>query len=146
MLVGIIRDAPWAQRARVDYGLDHEDTISVTSAICLGEIMALAEKRSWGRRKRHQLDNVLADLPAIGIDAKPILNAYARIDAWTHGKSVDAPEFASPPKPAVKMKHKQNDMWIAATAYAMEAVLLSTDNDFRHLRSIGLRYVYVEPR
>ena len=78
--------------------------------------------------------------------AKPILNAYARIDAWTHGKSVDAPEFMSPPKPAVPMKQKQNDMWIAATAYAMEAVLLSTDNDFRHLRSIGLKYVYVEPR
>jgi hypothetical protein len=30
----------------------------------------------------------------------------------------------------------KNDLWIAATAHALNAILLTTDNDFDHLNNI----------
>lgn len=38
----------------------------------------------------------------------------------------------------------QNDMWIAATAHAIEAVLVSTDRDFEHLHDAWIDFVYVD--
>ena len=39
---------------------------------------------------------------------------------------------------------KQNDIWIAATAYASQATLLTTDKDFAHLHNIWVGYAYVD--
>lgn len=38
----------------------------------------------------------------------------------------------------------QNDLWIAATAYANGAALVSTDGDFNHLNEIWLQLIYVD--
>ena len=40
----------------------------------------------------------------------------------------------------------KNDLWIAATAYASNSVLLSTDKDFAHLHDEWINYVYVDPK
>ena len=105
-----------------------------TSVICQGEMLALAEKNGWGHKKRTRLEQVLNGVPTLGISRRVILDAYARIDAWTHGQTVASPNNSPPPKPAVSMK--QNDLWIAATAHASGATLLSTDTDFQHLDGI----------
>ena len=115
----------------------------VTSVVCQGEILALAEKRGWGEEKRIELASLLAKVPTVDINKQAILNAYALIDAWTHGKSVTAPHDASPPKPAVSMG--KNDLWIAATAHASKATLLSTDKNFDHLDGVWLKRIYVDP-
>ena len=83
--------------------LGDQDVMVVTSVVCQGEILALAEKREWGGKKRIELASLLAKVPTVDINKQAILNAYAMIDAWTHGKSVTAPQNASPPKPAVSM-------------------------------------------
>lgn len=115
----------------------------VTSVVCQGEILALAEKRGWSGKKRTELASLLAKVPTLDISKQAVLNAYALIDAWTHGKSVTAPHDASPPKPAVSMG--KNDLWIAATAHASKATLLSTDKDFDHLNDVWLKRIYVDP-
>lgn len=143
LLLGIIRNAQWAQRARSENGLDDSQTLLVTSVVCHGEIMALSERNQWGATKRANLAKLLHDIPAVGIKQQPILRAYARINAWSCGRSI-ADQPASPPKPARKMRH--NDMWIAATAQAIGAVLLSTDRDFEHLNDVWIDYVYVDQR
>lgn len=71
-----------------------------------------------------------------------ILRAYALIDAWSCGGSVIAPRNAPPPKPAVPMG--KNDLWVAATAHASGAILLSTDRDFQQLDRVWLRYEHVD--
>ena len=134
LLLGFVREAPWATRVHTELGLGNRETIFFTSVICRGEILALAEKNGWGAQKRTQLEEVLSRVPTLGIDDPRIMNAYGRIDAWTHGRVVDAPRNVLPPKPAVSMK--QNDLWIAATAHASGAALLSTDRDFVHLDGI----------
>ena len=141
LLLGFIREAPWAIRARAEFELGNRETMVFTSVICRGEILALAEKNGWGSDKRTRLSQVLNKVPTLDIGRQSILDAYARIDAWTHGKPVASPGNAPPPKPAVPMK--QNDLWIAATAHASQAALLSTDQDFQHLDNIGFEFIYV---
>jgi len=143
MLLGIIRNAQWARRARSDNHLDDSQALVTTSVVCHGEIMAISEKNQWGARKRADLAQLLFQIPTVGIKQEPILNAYARIDAWSQGREI-AKQPASPPKPARKMN--QNDMWIAATAHAIGAVLVSTDRDFEHLQEAWFNFVYVDQR
>lgn len=143
MLVGPIRNAPWARRAMSENGLNGPQTLPTTSVVCHGEIMAISERNRWEAKKRAILTELLYEIPAVGIKQQPILRAYARIDAWSCGKSiVDQP--APPPRPARKMD--QNDMWIAATAQAIGAILLSADRDFEHLNGIRINHVYVDQR
>ena len=141
LLLGFTRDAPWALRARAEFNLGDRETMVFTSVICRGEILALAEKNGWGSQRRVRLEQVLNEVPTLDIGRQTILEAYARIDAWTHGKPVASPQNATPPKPAVSMK--QNDLWIAATAHASRATLLSTDRDFYHLGNTWFEFVLV---
>lgn len=141
MLLGIIKQAPWAERTRSECSLDDPRTVVTTSVVCHGEIMAISEKRKWGGRKRAKLVELLCEVSAIDINRQPILNAYAKIDTWTRGSSVVGQQ-TPPPKPAVKMT--QNDLWIAATAHVADATLLSTDRDFEHLHSVWIDFIYVD--
>ena len=142
MLLGFILEAPWAIRTRTEFNLGDRETIVFTSIVCHGEILALAEKRGWGSKRRDRLEEVLAEIPTLDIGRPAILAGYALIDAWTHGKPVASPRNHPPPKPAVPMS--KNDLWIAATAHASKAVLLSTDKDFEHLNKIWFDFVYVD--
>ena len=141
ILLGFIREAPWALRAREDYNLGDRETLVFTSVICQGEMFALAEKNGWGAKRRAHLVEVLNEIPTLGVGRRSILDAYARIDAWTHGKPVASLVNLPPPRPAVSMK--QNDLWIAATAHAIGATLISADSHFQHLNKIWLDFVYV---
>jgi len=143
LLLGFTRRAPWAIKARERLDLGDTETMVFTSVICQGEILALAEKNGWGANKRGRLEQLLDQIPRLDISRKEIISAYALINAWTHGNSSMSPPIASPPRPAVPMT--QNDMWIAATAYASGATLVSTDKDFTHLNEIGIIFAYVPP-
>ena len=141
ILLGFVRSAPWATKIREEHDLADPERMVYTSVVCKGEIFALAEKFGWGRNKRTQLQRVLSRVPTLYLD-EAVVSAYALIDAWTHGTSVDSPNSVPPPQPAVAMS--QNDLWIAATAYAKEAVLISTDGDFDHLKEDWLQLIYVD--
>lgn len=45
MLLGLVGKAPWVLRARSELGLTDGKTVTFTSVICRGELLALAEKR-----------------------------------------------------------------------------------------------------
>lgn len=141
LLLGLARGSLWARRVLAQVNRDNPEAAAFTSVICHGEILALAKKNDWGEKRLAALEQILLRLPRLGIDPA-VLDAYARIDAWTHGKSVDAPGNATPPKPAVSME--QNDLWIAATAHAHNAVLLSTDKDFAHLNGVWFDFDYID--
>lgn len=142
LLLGLARGSLWARRALAQVNRDNPQAAAFTSVICHGEILAIAERNGWGEKRRAALDRILRSFPRRNINRAAVLDAYARIDAWTHGKSADAPGNAPPPKPAVPME--QNDLWIAATAHAHNAVLLSTDKDFVHLRGVWFDFDYID--
>lgn len=144
LILGFVRETSWAIRVREEYDLGGPETMVVTSVICQGELLALAEKRGWGEAKRIKLARTMNRVPTLDISKQPILNAYALIDAWTHGRSVASPRNTPPPKPARSMG--KNDLWIAATAHASDAVLLTTDTDFDHLDDVWFKRIHVSPR
>ena len=143
ILLGLARKAPWVRHTLDRLPLNDQETAAVTSVICQGEILALAEKFGWGEERRGRLEQILNRLPVIDINRHSILNAYARIDSWTHGRPVHSPGLIPPPpRPAVPMT--QNDLWIAATAHATKATLVSTDTDFSHLDNVWFRFIHVD--
>jgi tRNA(fMet)-specific endonuclease VapC len=142
MLLGFTREAAWAQWAYETWDLGNEAAIVFTSVICRGELLALAEKNGWGESKRRNLVDVLNRFPTVDLNKDSILNRYAELDTWTHGRAVSDSSKPQPPKPAVCMK--QNDLWIAATAVATGATLVTTDKDFDHLDGVWLNRVLVD--
>lgn len=142
MLLGLARRADWARQAYLQFNLGNSDVVSFTSVVCVGEILAIAERNGWGSKQRTRLESMLRDFPDLPIKDPDILRAYALIDAWSCGKPVSAPGSAPPPKPAAKMG--KNDLWIAATAHASGAILLSTDDDFEHLDGVWLTFERID--
>lgn len=142
VLLGFVIENRGALRAQERFALGTPETTALTSVVCKGELLALAEKRRWGKTMRNKLSSVLDRVPVEDINSTEVLHSYALISAWTEGKKVKAPGNAPPPKPARPMK--QNDMWVAATAHAAGATLLSADKDFEHLDKIWFPYVYID--
>ena len=140
--LGFVREAQWALNTRSQLSL--AKSTAYTSVICHGEILALSEKLGWGGKKRSKLDVILSKIPTLDINKEGVINAYARIDTWTHGSRLARLAPRPPPKPAIPMK--QNDLWIVATAHASKATLVSTDKDFQHLKDVWLQFAYIDQR
>ena len=91
------------------------------STIVLGELEFGAEKSMHGERNRARLATLVQRLPLIGVD-RETTRRYAQLRA--HLEQRGTPIGA-------------NDMWIAAQALAIDAVLV-TDNDREFSRVPGL--------
>lgn len=107
----------------------------VISIVTKAEIISLAKQRKWGERKLTQLNSLLEKLLIIPIDNEEIVEVYAEMDAYSQGKLKDKPLGLT------SRNMGKNDLWIAATTYLTKAILLTTDNDFKHLES---EYISVE--
>lgn len=107
---------------------------SFLSIVVVGELKAFALKRHWGLLKRQKLDLLLATMPIIDLDTR-ITDAYATVDAYSQGLLQDD---SLPPGVSARNMGK-NDLWIAATALVFDMELQTTDNDFDHLTTIGLK-------
>lgn len=109
--------------------LNDEDALIMISAITKGEIQSLAMQNKWGERRLEQLNKLLNLLITIDISGNNqlLLNAYAEIDSYSL-KRHPTKTYNGSAKPMGK-----NDMWIAATALAVKATLLTTDGKFMHL-------------
>jgi len=100
------------------------------SVITLGEMLALVKRGNWGSWKRGILEELLRDLVVMGISDQ-VLETYAEIDTYLvrGGNPI-----------------QQNDIWIAATAIASGAHLLTTDKDFDPLYPAYLDRTWIDPQ
>ena len=121
ILVHVVRrDAVGRQIMENHSLLDRADR-PLISVVTLGEIESLAEKFGWGEPKKKVLRELLRELVIVQLGQGDIVPKYSEIDHYCERVI----------KPARPMG--QNDMWIAATASATGATLLTTDSDFDHL-------------
>ena len=141
LLVGFTRGTPWAIQGDSRFALSARNTLTFISVISQGELLALAAKWGGGGGRLGKMEAVLRRFPVLGIQRRAIVDAYAAMDAWTHGRGPNR-HGCPPPRPARTMG--QNDLWIAATAHATRATLLSTDRDFAHLKDIWFAFEYIE--
>lgn len=83
-----------------------------------------------GCREKKKLEKLLRRYVIIDIshNDRSMMEAYARIDAFSQGKLVGFTLGLS------SRNMGKNDLWIAATASITKAKLLTTNADFDHLK------------
>lgn len=64
------------------------------------------------------MEFALAHLGRLTIEKPEVMSAYATLDAYSKARGITM---------------GKNDLWIAATAYASDSRLVTTDGDFDHL-------------
>ena len=102
----------------------------IISIVTEGEIRVLAEEFSWGAAKRQLMEDLLTRFTAIPLPFADAIDRY-----------VEVSEFSRKAGRALG----KNDLWIAATAIATGATLLTTDRDFDHLHPALLTRAWVDP-
>lgn len=130
IFVHLIRNDLFGQFIRSTYGLLSGYNAIRMSIVTVGELEALVRKRNWQAAKQMQLSIILSQVSIIDISDVAILSAYGDIDA-----ACDAAG-----KPMGK-----NDVWIAATARAANATLLTSDSDFDFIHGTWIDREWVDP-
>lgn len=118
----IMRDDP---RIQAWLSVLSADEQIVLCPIVRGEILYGIERLPEGKRRtglREKAESLFANLPCEVIPPQAD-EVYARIKAWQHRRGFSMSD---------------NDLWIAATAIAIEATLVSLDGDFGRIDGLSL--------
>jgi tRNA(fMet)-specific endonuclease VapC len=117
ILLLLLRGRALGTAIDLKYQLTEQPFKPLISVVSVGESLAFAGRMSWSRRKIAALRRLLANFVWVDANRLDVLHAYAQIaNNWR----------CADPIP-------QNDMWIAATASATGATLLTTDAHFTRL-------------
>lgn len=113
-----------------EFGLRMRPDRPLISVITIGEMLALAARLKWGVKKVAALKQLAEELVVVDVRNQTVLEKYAEIDAFM-----------------VKNGHPigDNDVWIAATAAAAGASLLTSDKDFDPLHDVFLTRIFFNP-
>jgi len=130
VVLAYMRGGALGQHIEQTFGLRQLPYKPLLCVVSVGEALALAREWQWGRKRVDQLRSLLRELVWIDISAPEILEAYAEVYQ------------ASKPKGRAI---QQNDLWIAATAKAIGATLLTTDRDFDHLADEHIDLRWIDP-
>ncbi len=137
IILGYLREAPYAAYAEKKFNVSDPTNFVVISIVTVAEMYSLAFRLKWGEKKKRTLEELIRKFPWVDINQDQILNRFAEIDAYSLSQH-----------PTKKLNHSarpmgDNDLWIAATASALKADLLTSDHDFDHLdpEFLTLRYI-----
>ena len=111
--------------ARFDSLSDRNDYL-FTCTIVRGEILFGIQRLPIGRRRQvleNQAINLFAALPCLAIP-KESADYYAPMKSYAEQQGTPLSE---------------NDLWIAATAMALDAILVTADSDFQRIAEFGLK-------
>ena len=111
---------------------------SVISVVTEGELKSIALKYQWGLKKMQVVESTLQDFLIADIRVAEIIKRYAEIDAFSDGKLKEKPLGTS------ARNMGKNDLWIAATASVLGLTLLTTDDDFSHLKDVYLDLEFID--
>ncbi|XXX76486.1 type II toxin-antitoxin system VapC family toxin [Sorangium sp. So ce134] len=99
------------------YRLQTRPLRPMISIVTVGELVAFARRRGWGADRSGKLHQVIQQLVVFDIN-RAIIDHYAAIHTFLVGSGRSVGD---------------NDVWIAATAAATTALLITTDKDFEPL-------------
>jgi predicted nucleic acid-binding protein len=108
----------------------HRPLISI---VTVGEIWTLADEFSFGQTKRDFLDKVLSTLVILDISHESVIEAYVVVNRACR-QAIGGARTLS-----------KNDLWIAATAIAANAAIVTSDRDFLFLNPDPCLVHYVDP-
>jgi tRNA(fMet)-specific endonuclease VapC len=129
ILVHFVRSDPLWHRIRTRFSLMTIEPLPMISVVADGEIRSLAHQFNWKTDKTSQMRFALGYFQRVTIDTARTLEAYAAIDAYSQ---------------RIGQPMGKNDVWIAATANATGAKLLTTDHDFDILSPTFLDRIWID--
>jgi predicted nucleic acid-binding protein len=92
-----------------------------------GELRGLADWWGWGPAKIAKLEQTLSQLVAVSVGEPEVVKFYGRLYAQ---------------QTRLGQKVGENDLWVAATAAAIDGVVLTCDSDFLKFDPTLVKYVY----
>lgn len=134
ILLYLIRGKDLGRYINVTFDLSNAVHRPLISIVTHGEIWALADRHEWGAGKREALTKMLDSLVTISLDDQAILDAYVYMDRACR----------SMPGGAIVLG--KNDLWIASTTKAADAVLLTSDRDFLPLHPTHCLVQWIDPK
>ncbi|WP_425422391.1 PIN domain-containing protein [Phaeodactylibacter xiamenensis] len=142
LILDFLRDGAITAAIDEQFNLSAASGILAISVVSIGELNALALKRNWGPKRVESIYHELNKFLVIPINSKDVLRLYGEIDAFSQGK------LKGQPLPAGLSSRNmgKNDLWIAASAAATGATLLTTDKDFKHLKGVFIKHQYYAPQ
>jgi tRNA(fMet)-specific endonuclease VapC len=129
ILIHIVRDISNTEYVR--NFVNPENEAEFISLVTVAEILSISYRKNWSLQKRSNLTRIFSELEIIDIADETLINKYVEIDAFNQGEHPVR-------KPETKFSAQnmgKNDLWIAATASALELTLITTDNDYNHLHN-----------
>ncbi len=124
-----------ADQVEADYGVQSSRFRPMICTVTLGEIRAFS--REWPAARMKVLNEILAELYVIDISRDDVIDEYSNLHKYSQGAS----ELAEKGAKGKNIGH--NDLWIAAAANAVDAVVLTTDRDFLRLPEGTVRLIQV---
>ena len=133
-LLALLRGKQLGVYLNETFHLDEVLNRPIISIVTHGELWALAARNVWPEKKRNVLREMLNDLTTIDLNDPAIIESYVAVDQKNQAHPKGARQLSD------------NDKWIAATARAANACLLTTDQDFLHLHPDVCLVQYVDPK
>jgi predicted nucleic acid-binding protein len=133
IILHFVRNTKKWQELKARYDLQKIDNQVYISIVTFAEIKSLAKQLNWGPLKMERLEKILFSIPILNITVK-IAEQYVEIDVYSQGKDL----FRPLPSGLSSRNMGKNDLWIAASASFIGAILLTTDYDFDHLNLVFL--------
>ena len=111
------------------YGLKARSERPILSTVVEAEVLKLVTQWNWGASKLGQLGQTFTNLVRVSAGEPDIVRAYAELAVHQEG---------------IGKKIGENDLWIAATARAVGAVVLTCDTDFLNLDPAHVDIAYFD--
>ena len=118
----LVKEHPRAKTRLSNLGATHRVVICT---VVRGEVLYGLELMPRGRRKlelERKIEDLLSILPCLPIPEEAA-DYYARIKRGTERKG---------------SRLDENDLWIAATSFSLEAILVTTDSDFQRVGELKI--------
>lgn len=140
IVLHILRNNDYSERSKEAIRNFSDSPAFVLSVITAGELEAMKVFQAWSDKRKSALNSFLEGVTFIDIahSDQDLLDAYARIDAYSKQKATDKNGNLMPG--THKTMHK-NDLWIAATALVLDVPLLTADKGFDHLNGTLLHVI-----
>jgi tRNA(fMet)-specific endonuclease VapC len=130
IVIHLLRNNEVAQRVDASFQIRHRTDRPIISIVTVGECLSLARQLGWGTAKVDALEALLPELVIVPIDSRPVLERFGEFHSWA--KSAGR-----------ALSH--NDLWIAATAAATGAHLITADKDFDPLHPERIHRTWIAP-
>ena len=128
VIVHLARNDATGNSIENTYHLIERSDRPLISTITEGELLGYAKYNKWGKKNVEELHDIINELVRVESSHPEIIEMYAEL--YSEGRSKGKP-------------CGENDLWIAATAKALDATLITCDKDFDWLHPQYITRIYI---